>query len=183
MTVPQVAIVYYYCDYADQRTLQTDRILGTILKQLIPGDQIPKEIEPQILRAYIDGTRTPGTYELMDLICALMRLRPIVYIVLDGLDECERPPRQDILSFLERLSSLTKASVRTFVSCRDEDQLLRSLQSYPRIQLTTTALESDIKSFVEGSVRSRIKSGQLTIRNPDLEHQIVQELVDKAHGM
>lgn len=175
--------MYYYCDYADQRTLQTDRILGTILKQLIPGDQIPEEIEPQILRAYKDCQRHAGIHELADLVYTLIQLRPLAYIVLDGLDECERHPRQDILSFLERLSTLTKASVRTFVSCRDEDQLLRSLQPYPRIQLTAAALESDIQSFVKGSVTFRIESGQLTIRNPDLEHQIVRELVNKSHGM
>ena len=149
----------------------------------MPGGQIPEEIKPQILRASKDGQQVPETYELMELVCSLMQLRALVYILFDGLDECERQPRQDILNFLKRLSKLPKVSVRTFVSCRDEDQLLRSLQSYPRIQLTAAALGSDIKSFVEGSVRSRIGSGHLTIRNPDLEHQIVRELVKKSQGM
>ena len=179
----QAATVYYYCDYADHRSLQTNRILGTLLKQLIPEDAIPAEIEPKILRAYKDGTRTPETSDLMELIFSLMQRQPMVYIVLDGLDECEPAARQEILSFLERLSTLTGASARTFVSCRDEDQLLRSLNSYSRIRLTAAALETDIKSFVEGSVRNRIVSRQLTIRNPELEHQIVRELVQKSHGM
>ena len=136
-----------------------------------------------MLRAYRNGERTPGTNEIVDLVWSLIQLRPLAYIVLDGLDECEKQPRQDVLNFLKRLSTLEKTSVRTFVSCRDEDQLLRSLHSYPRIQLTAVALLGDIKSFVEGSVRSRIESGQLTIRDPNLEHQIVRELVNKAHGM
>ena len=179
----QVAIVYYYCDYADHRSLQTHRILGTILKQLIPENEIPSEMEAKILRAYKDGTRIPETSELVDLVCFLMQLWPVVYIVLDGLDECEKSPRQDILSFLERLATLANAIVHIFVSCRDEDQLLRSLKAYSRIQLTSAALETDIKSFVEGSVRARIVSRQLTVQNPELEHQIVWELVQKSHGM
>ena len=182
-TSSQATILYYYCDYADQRTLQTDRIFGTLLKQLLPRSQIPKDIEPQLLRAYGDGQRTPGTHEIGDLVCSLIQLHPLAYIILDGLDECEKQPRQDILDFLKRLPTLGKTSVCTFISCRDEDQLLRSLNSYPRIQLTGVALEADIKSFVEGSVRSRIESGQLKIRDPDLEHQISRELVNKAHGM
>ncbi len=160
-----------------------DRILGTILKQLVPEDRIPEEIELLILRAYKDGQRTPETHELVELVCSLLQPRPLVYIILDGLDECERQPRQEIVSFLDRVSTLTKTSVRTFVSCRDEDQLLRLIKSYSRIQLTAVALEDDIKSFVEGSVRSKIESGQLTLRNSDLEHQIVRELVNKSHGM
>lgn len=175
--------MYYYCDYADQRTLQTDRILGTLLKQLLAEDHIPQNIEPQILRAYGDGQRTPGTHEIEDLVCSLMQLHPLAYVVLDGLDECDKQPRRDILNFLKRLSMLGKATVRNFVSCRDEDQLLRSLHSYPRIQLTAAALEADIKLFVEDSVRSRIESRQLKIRDPGLEHQISRELVNKAHGM
>ena len=154
-----------------------------MLKQLLLGNQISKAIESQVLRAYRDGQGTPATHEIVDLICSLMQLRPLAYIVLDGLDECERQPRQDLLSLLKRLSNLENASVRTFISCRDEDQLLRSLRSYPRIQLTAEALGRDMKSFVEGSVRSRVESGQLTIQNPDLEHHVVQELVKKAHGM
>ncbi len=182
-TSSQVMIVYYYCDYADQRTLQTERILGTIFKQLLWEDQIPEEIEPQILRAYRHGQRAPGVYEIMELVCSLIKLRPLAYIVLDGLDECEKQPRQDILNFLERLSTLSKTCVRTFVSCRDEDQLLRSLQPSDRIQITEAVLGSDIESFVKGSVRSKIDTGQLMTRNPNLEHEIVKELVSKAHGM
>ena len=178
-----IRVVYYYCDFADQRTLQIDRILGTVLKQLLPEDQFPKEIEPQVLKAYGHGQRTPGTQEIGDLFCSLLQLHPPAYVVLDGLDECERQPRQEVLNILKRVSALKNASVRTFISCRDEDELLRSLRLYPRIQLTAEALGGDIKFFVEGSVRSRIESGQLRIQIPELEYHIVRELVKKAHGM
>ena len=183
MNPSQATIVYYYCDYTDQRTLQTDRILGTILKQLLPDDEIPKENVPQILQAYRNGQRIPGSHELSDIVCSLIYKHPVAYFVFDGLDECEKQPRQDILNLLNQLATFEKVSVRALVTCRDEDQLLRSLLSYPRIQLTAIALGGDIELFVKGSVRSRIDSGQLTIKDPDLEHQIVQELVDKAHGM
>ena len=176
-------VVYYYCDFADQRTLQTDRILGTVFKQLLPEDRFPEEIESQVLQAYGNGQRTPGTHEIGDLVCSLMQLHPPAYFILDGLDECEKQPRHEVLNILKRISALKNASVRTFVSCRDEDELLRPLHLYPRIQLTGEVLGGDIKFFVEGSVRSRIESGQLKIQNPELEHHIVQELVKKAHGM
>ena len=178
-----VKVVYYYCDFADQRTLQTDRILGTVLKQLLPEDRFPEEFEPQILQAYGHGQRTPGTHEIGDLVCSLMQIHPPAYIVVDGLDECEKQPRKEVLDILNRVSALKNASIRTFVSCRDEDELLRSLHLYSRIQLAAETLGGDIKVFVEGSVRSKIESGQLNIKNPDLEIFIVQELMKKAHGM
>lgn len=175
--------MYYYCDFADQRTLHTDRILGTVLRQLLPEDRFPEEIEPQILQTYGNGQRNPGMHEIGDLVCSLIQLHPVTYVVIDGLDECEKQARQESLNILKRISVLGSTSVRTFVTCRDEDELLRSLHHYPRIQLTAEALGGDIKSFVEGSVRSRIESGHLKIQNPELEHHIVQELIKKAHGM
>ena len=179
----KVKLVYYYCDFADQRTLQTDRILGTLLKQLLPEGRFPEELEPRILQAYGHGQRTPGTHEMEDLVCSLMQLHSVTYVVIDGLDECEKQARQELLNILKRISALGSTSVHTCVSCRDEDELLRSLHLYPRIQLTAEALGGDINCFVEGSVRSRIDCGLLKIQNPELEHHVVQELVKKAHGM
>ena len=182
-TSSNIRVIYYYCDFADQRTLHTDRILATLLKQLLPEGRFPEEIEPQMLKAYGHGQRTPGTHEIGDLVCSLMQLHPNTYIVIDGLDECEKQARQEVLNILKRISALRSTSVRIFVSCRDEDELLRSLHQYPRIQLTAETQEGDIKAFVEGSVRHEMDSGQLKVQNPELEHHIVRELVKKAHGM
>ena len=120
---------------------------------------------------------------MVDLVCSLMQLHPVTYIIIDGLDECEKQARQEVLNILKRISALSSVSVLTYFSCRDEDELLRSLHQYPRIHLRAEALDCDIKSFVEGSVRSRIESGRLKIQNPKLENHIVQELVQKAQGM
>ncbi|KAL8727649.1 MAG: hypothetical protein Q9166_005885 [cf. Caloplaca sp. 2 TL-2023] len=57
--VPQEAgVVYHYCDYADQRTLQADRILGTILKQLFSNGHIPEAVEKRIPKDYGEGGQT-----------------------------------------------------------------------------------------------------------------------------
>ncbi|MCJ1457100.1 hypothetical protein MMC28_007466 [Mycoblastus sanguinarius] len=176
-------IVYYYCDYADQRTLQADRILGTLLKQFFFGGCIPKEIEVQIPPGYGDGAEMLGVSELMDLVRTATMLSSASFIIIDGLDECEKEPRQQMIGFLGRISGLESVSLKTLVLCREEDELLRSLKGFSRIRITPSALESDIKSFVTGSVSSRIQSASLRIRNQSLEQDIVLELVSKAHGM
>lgn len=178
---PQV--VYYYCDYADQRTLQIDRIIGTLLKQFFVSGHIPEEIETQIPPGYGEGRETLGTNELMDLLCLAVKLSSPTFVVLDGLDECENKTRQQMISFLNRLSGFKTVVVNTLVLCRESDQLLRFFQGTPWIRITPSALEGDIKSFVSGSVRSRVQSGELRIRNQNLELEIVSELVSKAHGM
>ena len=182
---PKVRVIYYYCDYSDKRTLQIDRIVGTLLKQFFLGGLVPEEIEARIPNTYIEGRQILRPSELIDLVCFAVKSSLPTFIVLDGLDECEKEIRQQMIDMFCHLSKLKNAVVRTLILCRDEDQLLslRALQGIPRIRISTSALEGDIKSFVTGSVRFRVQSGELKMRNPDLENEIVSELVSKAHGM
>ena len=182
---PKVRVIYYYCDYSDQRTLQIDRIVGTLLKQFFLNGLVPEEIEARIPQNYVESRQMLGAGELIDLMCFAVKNGSPTFVVLDGLDECEKEIRQQTIDMFCRLSKLKDASVKTLILCRDEDQLLslRALQDIPRIRITPVALESDIKSFVTGSVRARVQSGELRMRSPDLEKEIVTELVSKAHGM
>ena len=182
-TLRKPQVVYYYCDYADQRTLQIDRMIGTLLKQFFVRGHIPEEFEARVPLGYGEDGQTLGMNELMDLVCLAIKLNSVTFVVLDGLDECENRTRQQMISFLNRLSGLETTVTKTLILCREEDQLLRSLQGTLWIRMTPSALEGDIKSFVSASVSSRVLSGELRIRNPQLELEIVSELVNKAHGM
>ena len=182
---PKARVIYYYCDYSDKRTLQIDRIVGTLLKQFFFDGLVPEEIEARIPRKYVEGRQMLGASELIDLVCFAVKSCSPVFVVLDGLDECEKEARQRTIDMFGHLSKINDAVVKILLLCRDEDQLLslRALQGVPRIRITPLALEGDIKSFVTGSVRARVQSGELRMRNPDLENEIVTELVSKAHGM
>ena len=58
-TVPASGVIYYYCDYADQRSLQLDCILGTLLRQLYLNRQIPEIVELQLLQVFAAGSQSP----------------------------------------------------------------------------------------------------------------------------
>lgn len=174
-------LAYYYCDYADQRTLQTETILGTLLKQFFIGGCIPEEIEAQLPSDLGERDQVLDLNELAAILFLAVRLSPASYLILDGFDECEKPTRQQIIQLIHELSGLK--TVKIFLTCREEDEILRSFRGNPTIRISSSALEGDIEAFVKGSVSSRITSGNLRIRNPNLEHEIVSELVSKARGM
>ncbi|KAL8848571.1 MAG: hypothetical protein Q9221_006404 [Calogaya cf. arnoldii] len=176
-------VVYYYCDYADQRTLQPEKILGTILKQFFVNGHIPEALEKNFPRGYGEDTHTLIFDDLVDLVILAIGQTTLTYILVDGLDECERDARKDMSRFIDRLQGLGSPTTKIFISCRQVDQILRSLQEVPTIDLTPSALEDDIRLFVAASVNSRMASGELRIRDPDLAKNITDELVDKAHGM
>ncbi|KAL8947110.1 MAG: hypothetical protein Q9222_006572 [Ikaeria aurantiellina] len=181
--VPKSSIAYYYCVYADQSTLQAERILGTLLKQFLVNGHIPLALERRIPHANGRIDYSLSTSDLIDLICLAIKQMSFAFVIIDGMDECESNTIKEISVLLRRLRNFDASTVRLFISCRQEDQMLRYLQGVPTIHVTSLALHQDIKTFVAGSVSSRILAGELKVRNPDLEKEIIDELVNKAHGM
>lgn len=176
-------IIYYYCDYADQRTLHLDHVLGSLLKQLLINQQIPEHIETQLLQVYAGGSRSPSEKALGDILYSVVALRPVLYIVMDGLGECESSVWKAILRIFERLGAMELSKVKIYVTCVEEGPVSHHLASHSCIQLSPAATNKDIRSFIISSVRSRIDSGDLKIRNPNLEKDIITGLISRANGM
>lgn len=176
-------VIYYYCDYANQLTLQPTRIFGTLLRQSFVNVEIPEAIEKRMPLGFIESGQSLELQDLVDLLCLAFQHGRPHYIILDGLDECGKEARAQVMSVLDRLSGLGSALLKTLILCREEDQLLRTLSQVPQIKITPETSKGDIESFVVESVKTRIQSEQLRIRNPRLENEIVSELTSKAHGM
>ena len=176
-------MLYYYCDYADTKTLQAKHLLEALVKQLIIQGLVPAEVECQLRQSVIDEARVPGETLLQKSILSTVEAFRGLYVILDGLDECENETRRDVTALIEHLLVQNEAVIKIFVSCREDEHILRSLDVHPCIQLSETIMASDINAFITGSVRSKVESGELRIDSPAVEEEIVAELVAKAHGM
>ena len=176
-------MVYYYCDYAEARTLQAKRLFEVIVKQLVMQSLIPTEVECQLRQSVIAEARVPGETLLRKSILSTIEAFPGLYVILDGLDECENEARRDVTALIENLLAPNEAAVKILVSCREDAHILRSLDVYPCIRLSETMMATDIDAFITGSVSYKVRSGQLRITSQALEEEIVAELVTKARGM
>ena len=145
--------------------------------------QIPEHIETQLFQIYAGGTRSPAEDALSAVFCSVVALHTDFYIVLDGLDECEKPVWQAMLKILRNIREIRQSSSKIFITCVDEGSVSHHLANFANIQLSQPATIEDIKVFVTSSVRWRVEDGELKIRNPKLEHEIVSELISKANGM
>ena len=182
-TVPASNVVYYYCDYADQRTLHLDRILGSLLKQLFINREIPEHVEMQLLEIYAGGTRSPAENALSSLFCSVIASHPGLHIVFDGLDECEKRVWQAILKLLKHLGATEQSKVKIFITCVEGGSVSHHLANLACLQYSSSSSAEDIRAFVTSEVRSKVEDGELRIRNPKLEQEIISELVTRAHGM
>ena len=176
-------VIYYYCDYADQRSLQFDRILGSLLKQVYLNRQIPEHIEAQILRLFPVASHSPPEIALANIFCSSVALLDDIYIIFDGLDECDKAVSRAMLGTLKQLAAARPTNVKILITCIEEGYVAHELNGFARVQLSPSATSADIKAFVDSSVKLRVESGELKIRKKSLEQDIISELVLKANGL
>ena len=112
--------------------------------------------------------RTAGTKQLQENICSAIIACSRICIIVDSLDECKKAARRDVIALLEYLLTLEITIVKVLVSCREDDQILASLDAYPRIQLSESMLATDIEAFITESVRSKINDRELRVNDPTL---------------
>jgi hypothetical protein len=183
ITSQETAITYYYCDFSDPESLEMCNILGGIIRQLLERIAIPHDIEQQIDRFYRLGTRTPTDNELVDILTSILKHFSKVFIFIDGHDECRKEEQSTILSIVHQLSQSHSPTVKILITSREEAIISTSLKGLLCLRITAESISCDIASFVEETVKSKIRSRALIIQDPSLESDIISALINGAQGM
>ncbi|KAI9660755.1 MAG: hypothetical protein M1831_003447 [Alyxoria varia] len=104
-------------------------------------------------------------------------------IFIDGVDELSA---SDQVSLLETLKRLTRRQQRrkVWLSSRHGQTTTHEVFQDPyRIDVTEQALCNDLRHFVQNSVRSKVRAGDLVLGEPTLEQKIITTLENKAKDM
>ncbi|KAL8785844.1 MAG: hypothetical protein Q9195_008468 [Heterodermia aff. obscurata] len=181
-------LTYFYCSFANAESLRAENILGSILAQLCVDDSaMLKQFESLLLRNQKASKGAPKTRHLeeeetADLIIQCLQTRKSIYIVLDGINECEDP--QSILQWLSKIiTSCANCVVRLFVSSINEKDIEAAIETLPN--LTTEALrQGDTRNDIRSLVLANLESDpRLRRHNPELKGEIDRALTKGAKGM
>ena len=176
-------LAFYYCDYADQVTLSPKAVVGSLVKQLLTDSELPREIADHIFNVFHEEDYSPTQKELAELFRMAFSLSSRAFLVIDGLDECEKNACREILSIIKWILKITGCVIKVYISSQSDVQILHALAAYPRISLSTSTLSSDIEAYVTSATQALIEERQLLIQSPALEREIITALKEKANGM
>jgi hypothetical protein len=176
----ETVLVYLYCKYKDQHRDNFIEITKSLINQLLAENESCLEYLYDV--ALGDGAEHATTSTgLRTIVQALAQCYDLVFIGMDGLDECEQTERSALLSLVESLVHPPEAetNVKVFLTSRAEIDVERSLGSSSRIHLKSHHLFADIQVYV--STRA------VELRRFELASESVQEitakLVDQSAGM
>jgi hypothetical protein len=101
-----------------------------------------------------------------ELLEAVVLKLPRVYLVVDGLDECDRSERTTLMQELNRLVRLCDLQQpgrsRVLVTSRNEPDIRKALLPAQEIELTTLRVQPDIKTFVQAQCYGLQQKFELT---------------------
>ncbi|PYH69627.1 uncharacterized protein BO88DRAFT_443625 [Aspergillus vadensis CBS 113365] len=102
--LPGAIVAYFYCKHGDERRNSVDSVTRSILAQVL--DQNPDLLPYYYEKAHMNASLTSSTVSER-LLCTSLRSCRRVYIVLDGLDECGRAARKNIVNLFRQMVEQT----------------------------------------------------------------------------
>lgn len=167
-------VVYFFCRYDISRSFEERTVIGAL------GRQILRTVPDLSGLTVADKTHLSSD----DVILLLKQAAPSIsriYIVLDGLDLCARPDRDQISTALNTLQQVWKASI--CISYRSEPNVTTDIpQLLNTIIVPQPDNKPDIEAFIKAELDRYINSGVLVLGNPGLKHEIQDALIKGSHG-
>ncbi|KAF4855951.1 Vegetative incompatibility protein HET-E-1 [Colletotrichum siamense] len=181
-----VATSFFFCDYKIEITQTPLSVLGALAHQLA----LQNEEAYSILEEYYSElhpekglARSPDTNDLIRIIVSMAQNFEQVYMVVDGLDECQDNTNEVVEALREIAQSSEEISMALL--SRNEDNIRDCLQdpeaSFINIQIA--AHKEDITEYVTSEIQQRMRNKRLHLEDLSLQGEILDGLVDGANGM
>ena len=174
--LPQPKTCYYYC--RDDQSGQAGHIFSTLILALLEQlSGLKKTFFEWYKRNQASGNLEPAknTKSLGEFLETVLETldRPI-FVIIDGLDECDRASRKALFKLLTTLSQKTPR-LRILLSSRPEEEILKQLDTVARIDLTSDAHRDAL------IVRHTVEM-QLSYLSEDVRALVIKTLSPLAQG-
>ena len=185
-------VIHHFCTYSYASSTKYEQILRSLLMQLLRKDG---EVVAHIYKECVLGKTSPNISaleRLLQIVIASMSNEPFkteyIWVILDGLDECETEKQVRVVSLMNQISSIPSSSggtiCKVLILSRASPTLSNRLRKKPTISLTEEkeSLEEAIRQYGSQRLRSLHKKlCQLAVGPEDIK-AIEQSIAKKADG-
>ena len=184
---------YIYCssNIQDSERSKCTPVLNALVKQL--GFSHGSECQAsKPLQDIIEKFRRPrsesfkldllGYVKLITALCE-RSLRPVTYILVDALDECEVSAKHDILESLLHVMRESTGIVKLLISSREDDAVHSYLKAEPSLIVDAKENSHDIGLVIDAEIKRlgrRLCGGHMS---QNLRHEMMTFLNRGATGM
>ncbi|KAF8531592.1 hypothetical protein BDD12DRAFT_914661 [Trichophaea hybrida] len=178
------SIAFAYCSYRDESFAKDPKkFLTTFILQLARQRD---ELFPSLVDLYIThqrDARKPSFSSLRNVLLSMLDEFDTLFLLFDTLDECEQR-QMDFIPFLQDLVGRSNnCCVKLFITSRKEADIEKEFSNTPKIEIEALKVAEDIEDYVKYELRKRLESGELRLKQADLQQSILENLCGRAQGM
>ncbi|KAK6700393.1 hypothetical protein SNK05_013204 [Fusarium graminearum] len=186
-------VIWHFCTYLYATSTMYEQILKSLLLQILRKDA---DLVAHVYRTCVMESKSPTTTVLEQLLQKLLEsmsseLNQVeyVWVIIDGLDECESDKQLRLVRLINQLTS--KPAVAGSTACKvliSSRAPSTSLERLMRKQIVSLSEEkSGLNVAVRQYVDQRLESMNTKLRQLNLQHanivEIQEAIVTKADGM
>ncbi|RDA94367.1 hypothetical protein CP533_3768 [Ophiocordyceps camponoti-saundersi (nom. inval.)] len=174
-------VAFFFIKFDDRQSTRAETIVKSLLRQVLKQTGLTNEVEDLLEKAQATLAELE---KLMDIFQLTLSSLKRLYIIIDGLDECEKPDRRELLETLSSLAALG-SKTRIFLAGRDSitTEIKKGFPSHYHVSMGNSLAQPDIARYIEGAVQDKLESEELTVRDPNLVEEIKLALNKGAEGM
>lgn len=179
---PDTFLSFFFVQFDNHQSLQSTTIIKSIFRQVLNQAGISDQERSTLDQ--LDKKLEPTMHELIAFLHMIIKRVKKVYILIDGLDECEKLDSDELL---DALSSLVRADskVLIFLASRTSvyDQIKRSFPDQFHQISTAAATQTEIATFIDTEIEERLRREDLNVEDLGLVKEIKSALKNGADGM
>ncbi|OCK72892.1 hypothetical protein K432DRAFT_430842 [Lepidopterella palustris CBS 459.81] len=176
-------ITYFFCRFDDSQSLQSAYISRSLIRQCLDLENFPTAVETRL--SDIIKTGSWDAHDLDFLLQSLIDNSRLHFIIIDGLDECAKAERGQVLKMLQSSIRHSSSLVKVFVASRDsiETEINRHFKHVHHVKTNPAFSSQDIETYLNGVLEQKIEDQDLIIGDPGLREEIRASLSHGAQGM
>jgi Cdc6-like AAA superfamily ATPase len=175
---PSVGVAYIYFDFRSHATQKPDKLLASLLKQLLERQQNIPEALAVLHRRWRNVKTEPTIKELLTSLQLVLNSLMRAFIVIDALDECQTSDgcRSAFLSILLSLQSSHKINV--LATSRFTPDMSELFVGHETLEIL--ARDGDVQTYIAENIS---QLPRFVARNESLKQHIITKIVESIDGM
>ncbi|EFR02841.1 ankyrin repeat domain-containing protein 29 [Nannizzia gypsea CBS 118893] len=185
-TEPGILLSYFYFDFGTPAKQSATNCLRYLLSRLLTkAPEVPQELRDLYVKKCNFGSETPALSDLTAIFKLFAESEVIenIFIAIDALDECPLENRQELLDFLQTITSWTPSNLHLFLTSRAETDIKEVLCLIPivtEVSVGGSSVTRDITHHIQTQLSSDPALKKLPAK---LKSEIQDKLIADADGM
>ncbi|KAJ6467594.1 hypothetical protein DFH09DRAFT_509623 [Mycena vulgaris] len=172
------AVAYFYFDFRNERQ-HMNIMLRSIIWQLSGRLPLPHSALHRLYETLGNGTIQPQHVHLQGLLEDLLSELDRTYIVIDGLDECDKTDWKPLVQFIHGLRHPIGKAPHLLFTSQPLEEFQRAFKDVIFIELGSAVSTGDIRSFVGSKVPA---IGNWASDDKHAEN-VMEQIMQKSNGM